>query len=174
MIGNDAEVSATVGSVPGASSAVLGPEASVDSPRGAGDDEERQTVLLVEDEESLRLVYRLVLERLGLRLLEAENGLAAQRLLEDHGGRLDLLVTDVVMPGVGGRQLAQWVRARWPGAGILYLSGLDHVPGAEGEPSDPLLTKPFYTQELVAKISELLQDRDSHRTGEPTGVPEAT
>lgn len=174
MIRNHADTPTSTGPRPGASNGGVAPASAAAPARSVDGDDEALTVLVVEDEESLRLVYRLILERLGLRLLEAENGLAAQRLLEDHRGRLDLVVTDVVMPGVGGRQLAEWVRARWPNAGILYLSGLDHVPGGDGEQTDQLLTKPFYTQELVAKITELLEPRgENHRNGR-IDTPQAT
>jgi PAS domain S-box-containing protein len=83
-----------------------------------------ETILLVEDEASVRRVRRLVLERAGYQVLEAANGVEASRVWEQHEGRVDLLVTDMVMPeGVGGRELAARLRARDPGLRVIFTTG---------------------------------------------------
>src|SRR5208283_3206521 len=82
-----------------------------------------ETVLLVEDEESVRELVRVTLASRGYRVLEAENGDCGLRVAEAFKGRIDILVTDVVMPGMGGRELAKKLLSLRPGISVLYLSG---------------------------------------------------
>src|SRR5208283_4174350 len=82
-----------------------------------------ETVLLVEDEESVRELVRVTLATRGYRVLEAENGECGLRIAEAFKGRIDILVTDVVMPGMGGRELAKKLLSLRPGISVLYLSG---------------------------------------------------
>src|SRR6202000_2331650 len=96
----------------------LGPVPAQDSEKGGC-----ETVLLVEDEDSVRELARVTLTARGYNFLEAEHGEAGLRIAEDTKGTIDILVTDVVMPGIGGRELAKKVLSKRPNIKVLYLSG---------------------------------------------------
>jgi len=118
-----------------------------------------ETVVLAEDDDDVREFARRVLERAGYAVLEAADGAAALALVERHGGPIHALVTDVVMPGLGGRELAARVAARRPGVKVLYLSG--YTPDAvlrDGVEAAAVayLQKPFTPAALVAKVREVL------------------
>src|SRR5262249_45004768 len=83
----------------------------------------RETVLLVEDEDAVRVLVRLVLGPQGYRVVEARNGNEALALAERHDGPIDLLISDVVMPGLSGPDLAGRLADRRPGLRVLFLSG---------------------------------------------------
>jgi len=83
----------------------------------------RETVLLVEDEESVRELVRLTLASRGYKVLEAEDGEAGLRIAGACQEHIDILITDVVMPGMGGRELAKKLVALRPGMAVLFLSG---------------------------------------------------
>ncbi|HEY8144919.1 MAG TPA: ATP-binding protein [Kofleriaceae bacterium] len=118
-----------------------------------------ETILLVEDEDDLRESLREVLEEEGYRVLDAPDGMSALDVLESNGGPLHLLLTDVVMPRMSGRELAQRVRETRPDVRILFMSGWD--PHASrlwrDEPGVALLPKPFSGDELTEKIRQLLE-----------------
>jgi two-component system cell cycle sensor histidine kinase/response regulator CckA len=125
-----------------------------------------ETVLLVEDEEMVRRMTREVLEGAGYRVLEAASGFEALRLSSGHGGRLDLLLTDVVMPGMSGRELAERLAPVRPGMKVLYMSG--HTDDAifhhgVAQAGTGFLQKPFTPETLERRIRELL--------GQPGVVP---
>ena len=82
-----------------------------------------ETVLLVEDEESVRELVRETLAIRGYKVLEAENGESGLRVAENCKEHIDILITDVVMPGIGGRELAKKLLLARPGISVLYLSG---------------------------------------------------
>jgi CheY-like chemotaxis protein len=119
-----------------------------------------ETVLLVEDEESVRELVRETLSNRGYRVLEAENGEAGLRIAENSQEHIDILITDVVMPGIGGRELAKRLAALRPGIAVLYLSGYteDAVfhPGSMG-PGTAFLQKPFTLQTLAKKVRDVLR-----------------
>jgi PAS domain S-box-containing protein len=122
-----------------------------------------ETVLLVEDEESVRQLVKDTLERKGYRVLEAENGEAGLAIAAQHHPQIDLVITDVVMPQLGGRELAQRLRASRPEVKVLYLSGYteDAIVGegtGEGtmESGKSFLQKPFTLQSLARKVREVL------------------
>jgi len=122
-------------------------------PRGS------ETVLLVEDEKGVRELAREYLEMSGYTVLEAENGHTAFELASMHAGPIQLLMTDVGMPGISGRELAQRVLQIRPGIKILYMSGYtDQAVVYHGilETDAVLLQKPFTLATLAAKIREIL------------------
>src|SRR5207248_6802282 len=82
-----------------------------------------ETILLAEDEDGVRALTRYILQEAGYTLLEARDGVEAVRLAEQHRGTIDLLVTDVVMPRMSGREMAVHLVALQPGLKVLYLSG---------------------------------------------------
>ncbi|MBL8719911.1 MAG: response regulator [Myxococcales bacterium] len=82
-----------------------------------------ETILVTEDHEQVRAVAREILERAGYQVLSAAGPEEALRLVDEHGGVIDLLLTDVVMPGMNGRELADRVHARWPALRVLFMSG---------------------------------------------------
>jgi CheY-like chemotaxis protein len=122
-----------------------------------------ETVLLVEDEELVRQLTREILRRNGYRVLEACDGAAALALLEQHHGTIDLLLTDVVMPRMSGRELVEQARPLRPEMRILYVSGYsEEAIARQGQLTEgiELLAKPFTPGALTAKIRQLL-DRPS-------------
>ena len=118
--------------------------------------------MLVEDEDSVRELVRVTLASRGYKVLEASNGEAGLRLVEESKGPIDILVTDVVMPGIGGRELAKKLSALRPGISVLYLSGYTEdavvTQGAHNE-GTAFLQKPFTLQSLTKKVREVLRAR---------------
>jgi signal transduction histidine kinase/CheY-like chemotaxis protein len=122
------------------------------------------TVLVVEDEDSIRRFVRIVLEREGLRVLMASNGIEALRLLEDPALTLDLLLTDVMMPQMGGRELAERLLAVQPDLAVVFMSGYvadRAVLSGVAARRAPLLQKPFAIEDLVRTVRAVLADAPS-------------
>jgi PAS domain S-box-containing protein len=118
-----------------------------------------ESVLLVEDEESIRLVARRVLERAGYVVYEAEHGAAALALLSAHEGPLHLLLTDLVMPGMSGVDLADEVAARYPSIKVLLTSGYSADAVAADDPRFTrwtLLSKPYSVRDLLQQVRRTL------------------
>jgi len=118
-----------------------------------------ETVLLAEDEKGVRELAREYLEMSGYTVIEAENGHMALELAAMHAGQIHLLMTDVVMPGISGRELADRVGQIRPGIKILYMSGYtDQAVVHHGilETDAVLLQKPFTAATLAAKLREIL------------------
>jgi CheY-like chemotaxis protein len=122
-----------------------------------------ETVLLVEDEESVRELVRETLAMRGYKVLEAENGENGLHIAETCPDHIDILITDVVMPGMGGRELAKQLLVLRPGISVLYLSGYteDAVvhQGALG-PGTAFLQKPFTLQSLAKKVRDVLNSKE--------------
>ena len=121
--------------------------------RGSG------TVLLVEDEKGVRELTREYLEASGYTVLEAEEGQTALELSSAHTGYIDLLLTDVVMPGMSGRELAERIVQMRPGIKTLYMSGYtDRAIVHHGilQTDTVLLQKPFSLATLASKVQEIL------------------
>lgn len=122
-----------------------------------------ETVLLVEDEESLRELNHELLEALGYTVIEAAHGAEALDRAEQYGDPIHLLVTDVVMPGMSGRELAERLAMTRPEVKVLYLSGYtDHVIVHHGmlKPGIAFLQKPFTRETLARKLREVLGSPD--------------
>jgi PAS domain S-box-containing protein len=121
-----------------------------------------ETILLVEDEQSVRMVARRVLERRGYTVLAPESPDEAVSICEIHAGTIDLLLTDVVMPGVDGAQLAARLSALRPGLKILYMSGYTDGSIASYqvlEHSSSFVQKPFSSEVLLRSVRALLDAR---------------
>jgi len=119
----------------------------------------RETVLLVEDDVTLRRLARTVLEGQGYEVLEADSAAAALESVAAHQGRIDLLLTDVVMPGLGGPDLGRRLRAELPGLKVLLMSGYtDDAVGRHGvlDAGTAFLQKPFNAAGLARKVREVL------------------
>ena len=122
-------------------------------------DRGRETILLVEDEANLRRLIHQYLENQGYRILDAEDGAAALQIAAGHGGTIDLLLTDVVMPGMNGRELAAQITAQRPEVRVLYISGYtENAIGHDGllDAGINLLQKPFSLPTLKDRVRELL------------------
>ncbi len=122
-----------------------------------------ETILLAEDERSVRAITRDMLVRHGYRVLEAASSDEALRICRTFDGRIDLLVTDVVMPGVNGRDLATALMQERPGLKVLFMSGYtDDAITQRGVQSESIefLSKPFTPEGLNAKVRKILAHND--------------
>jgi len=118
-----------------------------------------ESILLVEDEATLRHLAARALRAKGFSVLLASDGAEALRLLDTHREPVDLLVTDVVMPHMDGRELADRLRARMPGLKVLFLTGyMDDALLRRGvfEANETLLLKPFTPSTLAQRVCEVL------------------
>ena len=121
-----------------------------------------ETVLLVEDEDALRALARHVLRSCGYTVLEAGDGRQAIQVAEGNPGTIDLLVSDVVMPHLGGRQLAERLAVVKPGMKVLFLSGYpDDAVIRHGvlEAEFAFLQKPFTPAARAHKVREALDKK---------------
>jgi PAS domain S-box-containing protein len=128
------------------------------------------TVLLVEDEEAVRELVGDNLRQNGYTVLEAKNGADALEIAEKHRTRIHLMVTDVVMPGMSGRELAQRLAARHANMKVLYMSGYtDSAIVHHGvlESGTFFLQKPFRAEDLARKVRELLESSPCKPTNQP-------
>jgi CheY-like chemotaxis protein len=118
-----------------------------------------QTVLVAEDSDGVRLLIRQVLEGAGYGVLEARSGEEALSVAARHPGTIDLLVTDVVMPGMGGREMADRLAAERPGLRSLFMSGYtEDAILAQGvlQASIDFIEKPFTPSALLRKVRQVL------------------
>jgi len=120
-------------------------------------DTPHETILLVEDEPAVRQLFSQALMRAGYRVHEARNGNEAMKLFEQHGDSVDLVLTDMRMPFMGGADLARELRSRRQTLKLLCISG--YPGGTDLEFSDDFLAKPFSRDELLAKVREVLDRR---------------
>ncbi|OGV81099.1 MAG: hypothetical protein A3K18_09205 [Lentisphaerae bacterium RIFOXYA12_64_32] len=129
------------------------------APKGRG-----ETILVVEDEKSLRVTCGIFLEALDYKVLLAETPKEALKMVAQHPGDIHLLLTDVVMPGMDGRQLAQRISAVKPGVKVLFMSGYTADVIAERgvlEQSTAFIGKPFNRDDLARKVREVLETREA-------------
>jgi signal transduction histidine kinase len=138
-----------------AAAAEPAPERAAAAPAVRG----RESILLVEDEEHVRAIARRVLRASDFTVLEARDGREALRVSAGWPHAIDLLLTDVVMPHLGGRQLAEALRPSRPAMRVLYMSGYADDPalgGPAGRPAQAFLQKPFKPEVLVRAVRALL------------------
>jgi CheY-like chemotaxis protein len=125
-----------------------------ESKEAAGSPTGRQeTILLVEDEPAVRQLFAQALIRAGYQVLEARNGQEAMKVYEQHGDTIDLLLTDMRMPFMGGAELAEHLRAR---RGTLKMICVSGYPASGNELTSDFLAKPFSRDDLLAKVREVL------------------
>lgn len=133
------------------------PKAFVDSNRYASRGTE--TVLLVEDDKAVRTITRISLQSQGYTVVEASDGLAGLQQAETYPGEIHLLISDVVMPEMGGRQLLTEVRKHRPDLRVLFMSGYtDDAVLLHGvvEATDAFIQKPFTPLSLARKVREVI------------------
>lgn len=129
------------------------PGSEAPAPRGS------ETILLVEDQDAVRSLSRRVLARLGYTVLESASGAEALALADTSDARIDLLLTDIMMPGIQGDELAKRMRATRPETRMLLMSGFtpDRLDGGEpGSPVFPILNKPFDLRALANAVRDAL------------------
>jgi PAS domain S-box-containing protein len=125
----------------------------------AGTQRAGRTVLVVDNERAVRVIVAHMLEKHDYRVCKAADAAAAERILDDEGAKVDLLLTDVLMPGVSGRELVERIRARRPGLAAIYMSGYS---GDAASPLGPwndgvsVLEKPFTSAQLIQAVDEAL------------------
>ena len=128
-----------------------------------------ETVLVCEDDDKVRAYTVDVLKELGYRVMEADNGAAALQALETASEPIDLLFTDVILPGgMTGADIAQQARAQQPGLRILFATGYARnaiIHHGRLDPGVELLTKPFTYAELATKVREMLDRDDARQAG---------
>jgi two-component system, cell cycle sensor histidine kinase and response regulator CckA len=118
-----------------------------------------KTILVVDDEPEIRKLVGAMVTQFGHRALTADSGEHALTMFKKYGGPIDLLVTDVVAPGMSGPMLADKLATLQPDLKVLYISGYDNTHVVQTyvvEKGHALLTKPFTVNELEAKIHDLL------------------
>jgi two-component system cell cycle sensor histidine kinase/response regulator CckA len=131
-----------------------------------------ETILLVEDEPAVRNVAIRVLTNQGYFVLAASSGEEALALAEKAGGAIDLILTDVVMPDLGGPELVAQLLERWPGIRTVYMSGYadgDKARVGTQEPSTSFLQKPFSASSLTLTVREVLDQESNRPPGPPSG-----
>ena len=135
-------------------------QSTVPSPRGY------ETILLVEDDENVRMLIGEELRKCGYRIVEARNGVEACLVATPYMGKLRLLLTDIVMPGMSGVELARNLRVIKPGLKVLFISGYtDDIGIGTGDPASMYLQKPFTPEVLAGKVREVLNREPSSQKG---------
>jgi two-component system, cell cycle sensor histidine kinase and response regulator CckA len=136
-----------------AAEALVPTEASGTERRGT------ETILVADDNELVRQATQQILTRTGYQVMEAANGAAALQLAADHPGVIHLLITDIVMPEISGRTLAERLQATRPSVHVLYMSGYTNdavLRRAIVESGAPYLQKPFSVEQLLRKVRDVL------------------
>lgn len=114
----------------------------------------QETILLVEDEPAVRQLFATALQRAGYKVFEARNGEEAVKLFDQHSSDIDLLLTDMRMPYMGGAELAKELRGRKNDLKLICISG---YPGAGStEVATDFLAKPFSRDEMLRKVRDVL------------------
>lgn len=125
-------------------------------PEGSGGDD--VTILLVEDEETVRRVIERLLQKLGYDVLSASDAEEAMEVFQQRDDEIDLVLTDVVMPGLTGVEMAEVLREQRPDMKFLFTSGYTskELGGSPQAPPEPFLPKPFSMDELSRSIRDAL------------------
>jgi two-component system cell cycle sensor histidine kinase/response regulator CckA len=119
------------------------------------------TILLVEDDASLRRFVRRLLSDQAFRVIEASDGAEALEIASTYSGHIDLLLTDVIMPKVNGLMLAQRLLDERPGVSVLYMSGyVESSMLLAKHPESILLQKPFTADALMAAVRQVLASKE--------------
>ena len=128
-----------------------------------------ETILLVDDEDGVRKLVFAVLKSNGYDILEANNGAVALAVYEKNAHKIDMVLTDVVMPQMTGFELGRTLAERAPGLKILYMSGYrdNAVGGIAGDTGRAFLHKPFTPDVLLAKVREVLDVSGPRPSGSP-------
>jgi CheY-like chemotaxis protein len=146
--------------LPRASGVAADGEAPASEPRAT--DGGSETVLVVEDEPQVRSLATRALERRGYSVLTASDGEGALRVAGAEIERIDLVLTDLAMPGIDGRALARRLRALRPDLPMLFMSG--YAAAGPGELEAPLIPKPFTPDALAARVREILDGSPRRRS----------
>jgi len=115
----------------------------------------QKTILLAEDESLLRELGETILRQAGYKVVTAPGAEELRALVSEYSDPVDLLLTDVIMPGLGGQELVALVKRRWPDIRILYMSGYSSEEIDNLDRDAGFLQKPFTPGELMKKISDL-------------------
>jgi len=119
---------------------------------------DKGTILLVDDEQAVRAIVLKILRRANYNVLEAENGEAALRVAESHPGKIDLVITDMFMPGLRGPEVAQKLAMTRPGLRVLFMSGYADHDLRTGVPAGAnFLNKPFSGADLAKTVEAALK-----------------
>jgi len=121
-----------------------------------------ETILVVDDEPSIRMLVKDILEPLGYRTLDASCGKEALQTIQTAVGQIDLLLTDVILPGMNGRELAREFAAKKPGGKVLFMSGYsDSIIASHGilEAGTDFIEKPLTRDALLRKIRKMLDGK---------------
>jgi len=116
------------------------------------------TILLAEDEALLRELGHTILTQAGYKVLTAPGADELRKLVAESPADIDLLLTDVLMPGLGGQELVALVKQRWPRIRVLYMSGYSNEDLKDLDREAAFLQKPFTPSELMAKVKELIDN----------------
>jgi PAS domain S-box-containing protein len=139
---------------------VRGGDSTSNREGGASLPKKTETILLAEDEPSLRRLIARVLRTQGYTVLEAADGNEALSLAQANGAKIQLLVTDVIMPGLSSKMLAEWLKQVNPGVRVLFISGYinnNAVRDAMSKPGAFFLQKPFNPTDLSKKVREAIE-----------------
>ena len=117
-----------------------------------------ETILLVEDEAFVRNVTHEILQAAGYRVLTAGNGIAAKRLYDEFGPEVDLLLTDMILPGANGGELTARMRRQNPGLTVLFVTGYADQIVALKDAGEEYLLKPFCREVLLRKVAGLMHE----------------
>ncbi len=125
-----------------------------------------ETILVVEDDEAVRKMTRTFLTINGYEVLEARNAREAIQIVEKYGDAIDLLLTDVVMPGIKGRELVAQISQICEDLPVLYMSAYTEDAAVNNgilDPGTAFIEKPFGPDELAAKVRDLLESSARHK-----------
>jgi two-component system cell cycle sensor histidine kinase/response regulator CckA len=136
-----------------------------DAPDGNPAESEKQTILLVEDEEMVRGLICEVLRRDGYRVLPCSDAAEGIETSNRQGQRIDLLLTDVVMPGMNGPEMASRIQKNLPRLRVVFMSGYSEQAltraAGQADPSFEYLQKPFTLKTLTQKVAKVLENLEA-------------